>query len=253
MPARHHFDLLRKFHVSAMGDKLREIVGDQRYDPLTFEEKMELVIDAEEDARESRKVSRLVGEAALANPSACVEETGYLPERGLSKDRILRLADCGWVDEHRVVVVISASGRGKSYVAQAIGVAACRLHHHVSYARLADLFDGLNRARAQGGTAYYELMDHYKGVELLVLDDFLASPAGPENSVDLHEIIVARDSRRATVVASPIEPNEWYLQIDGPVMADAIPDRLAKGSTYIDIAGPNMREYYAKKGAGASL
>lgn len=246
MLTQHHFDLLRKFRVSAMGEKLRETVGDQRHGSLTFEEKIEIAIDAEEDARESRKVSKLVGEAAFPNPSACVEEIEYLPERKLSKDRIQRLAECGWIGRGQVVVVISASGRGKSYVAQAIGVAACRPRHHVRYARLADLFDDLNRARARGGTAYYELMDYYKGIELLVLDDFLASPAGLENSVDLHEAIVARDKRRATVVASAIEPNEWYLQIDGPIMADAILNRLAKGSTYIDIAGPNMREYYAK-------
>lgn len=252
MLTQRHFDLLRKFHVSAMGEKLREIVEDQRYDSPAFEEKFELVIDAEEDARESRKVSKLVDAAAFPNPSACVEEIEYLPDRGLSKDRIQRLAECGWVGKGQVVVVISASGRGKSYVAQAIGIAACRLHHRVRYARLADLFDDPDRARALGGSAYYERMDHYKGVELLVLDDFLASAAGPENSVDLHETVVARDSKRATVVASPIEPEEWYLQIDGPVMADAIPDRIAKGSTFIDIAGPNMREYYAKKKAEAS-
>lgn len=51
-------------------------------------------------------------------------------------------------------------------------------------------------------------------------------------------------------MASPIEPNEWHLHIEGPNMSGAILNRLAKGSAHMDVAGPDMRECYAEKGTG---
>ena len=65
--------------------------------------------------------------------------------------------------------------------------------------------------------------------------------------MDLFEIMEAREGRAATLIASQLEPNEWYLRIEGELMADSILNRIATGSRYIDLDGPNMREYFAKK------
>ena len=65
----------------------------------------------------------------------------------------------------------------------------------------------------------------------------------------LFEVMEAREGRRATVIASQLEPNEWYLRIEGELMADSILNRIATGARYVDLDGPNMREYFAKRRA----
>ena len=47
MLTEEHFDMLTKFRVRAMGDKLREMVEDDSYDRYSFEERMEMLIEAE--------------------------------------------------------------------------------------------------------------------------------------------------------------------------------------------------------------
>jgi hypothetical protein len=47
MLTEEHFDLFRQFRIKAMGDKCREMVDDPAYDGLTFEERMEVLLDAE--------------------------------------------------------------------------------------------------------------------------------------------------------------------------------------------------------------
>ena len=126
MLTEEDFDLFRQFRVKAMGDKLREMVDDPSYDDLTFEERMKALLDAEAAARRDRKVAKLVREARFKDPSACVEDVLYLPKRKLSKDRVLRWAECGWVEDRETMVVISKSGCGKSFLVQALGNAACR-------------------------------------------------------------------------------------------------------------------------------
>lgn len=247
MLTEEHFDLFRQFRIKAMGDKLREMVDDASYDKFTFEEKVGMLLDAESSARRDRKVAKYVKQAGFKTPSACIEDVVYLPDRTLNKDRIARYAGCEWVERCEVMIIISKTGGGKSFLCQALGNAACRKLIRVRYTRLAGICEDLNRARAAGDGSYYELMDELKTVPLLIIDDFMTTPIATQNAVDLFEIMEAREKLCATLIASQLEPNEWYLRIEGELMADSILNRIATGARYIDLEGPNMREYFAKK------
>ena len=107
--------------------------------------------------------------------------------------------------------------------------------------------EDLNRCRAAADGSYYQHMDAYKTVQLLIVDDFMTTPIATQNAVDLFEIMEAREGRAATLIASQLEPNEWYLRIEGELMADSILNRVATGARYVDLDGPNMREYFAKQ------
>jgi DNA replication protein DnaC len=246
MLTEEDFKKFTKFKVAAMGEKLREMVDDPTYDSKTFEEKMKELIDTEVAARETRRIIKLNKQARFKVTGACVEDIVYLPERKLSKDRITRYAECKWVKDNEVLVVISKSGCGKSYLIQALGNAACRKLMGVRYTRLADICNDLNLARLAGSGSYYEKIDFYKMVKLLIVDDFLTTPITTENAIDLFEIMEAREGRASTLIASQLEPEEWYLRINGELMADSILNRIATGARYIDLDGPNMREHFAE-------
>ena len=228
-----------------MGDRLREMVDDPSCDEMTFEERVRVLLDAEASARRDRKVAKLVREARFKLPSACVEDVLYLQGRKLSKDRVLRWAECSWVEDCEVMVIISKTGCGKSYLSQALGNAACGRLIPTRYVRLADMFDELDRARVIGDGSYYQRMDALKSVQLLILDDFMTTPIATQSAVELFEVTGSREGRKATIVASQLEPNEWYLRIEGELMADSILNRIATGARYVDLDGPNMREYMA--------
>lgn len=247
MLTEEHFELFKQFRIKAMGDKLREMVDDASYDAYTFEQKMEMLLEAESSARRDRKVAKYVKQAGFKTPSACVEDVVYLPDRTLNKDRIARYAGCEWVENCEVMVIISKTGGGKSFLCQAFGNAACRKLIEVRYTRLAGICERLDRARAAADGSYYEVMDELKTIPLLIVDDFMTTPITTQNAVDLFEIMEARENRCATLIASQLEPNEWYLRIEGELMADSILNRIATGARYIDLEGPNMRDYFAKK------
>ena len=249
MLTEEHFELFKQFRIKAMGDKLREMIDDASYDKFTFEEKVEMLLDAESTARRDRKVAKYVKQAGFKTPSACVEDVVYLSDRTLSKDRIMRYAGCEWVENCEVMVIISKTGCGKSYLCQAFGNAACRKLIEVRYTRLAGICEDLDRARAAADGSYYELMDELKTIPLLIVDDFMTTPITTQNAVDLFEIMEARENLCATLIASQLEPNEWYLRIEGELMADSILNRIATGARYVDRDGPNMREYFAKRKA----
>ena len=73
MLTEEHFELFKQFRIKAMGDKLREMIDDASYDGFTFEEKMEMLLEAESSARRDRKVAKYVKQAGFKTPSACIE------------------------------------------------------------------------------------------------------------------------------------------------------------------------------------
>ena len=139
------FELLARWRIRAFGQKLREICMDEGMDSLTFEEKVGLCIEAERTAREDRKIQKAVRAARFKLPGACIEDIAYLPDRTLGRDRIARLASCAWIAANENLVILSESGGGKSYVAQALGNAACRKLLTVRYVRLNDMCRELER------------------------------------------------------------------------------------------------------------
>lgn len=245
VPTEGGFAESAAFRVRAMGQGPREVCGDESHGSWALEEKARETIDAEEAARQARKAARLVGEARFREPAACVEGITHMPERKLGKDRVARLAERSWVGDDEVLVAISKTGCGESLVAQAIGSAARGRLQPTRYVRPADPCAEPNRARLAKGGACLQLMDRLKSIKLPVIDDFLTTPIGTASSVDPFEIPEAREGGRATMIASRLGPNEWYLRTGGELVADSTLGRVASACRCLDIDGPNMRKWIA--------
>ena len=138
--------------------------------------------------------------AEFGIPSAAMEEIEYHEDRKLDKAQLLRLASCKYIDEGHHVVLEGASGNGKTYIACALGNAACRRMKTVRYIRMPELLDELNIARSNGSLK--KLMKAYKKVELLILDEWLIRPLTSQESYDLLEIAESRSSRSTIFVLS---------------------------------------------------
>ena len=141
------------------------------------------------------------------------------------------------------MIILGATGSGKTYLACALGMAASRSFYPVQYIRLPDLLAELAIARGDG--SYRKVMKQYKQVKLLVLDEWLLFPLKESESRDLREIVEARHKRASTIFCSQFDVAGWHLKIGEPTLADAICDRIVHDSYTIVIQGDSMRK---KKG-----
>jgi len=248
MISEEQIQKLISFRVRAFAERLQELCADDGISDLSLEELFEELIETEEIARTNRKIAKLNRLAKFSMPEACMEDIIYLPERKLDKDCMKRLSAGRYIEECDHVAVISKTGCGKSYVIQALGNAACRQGHSVRYIRHADLCRELNTARVNGD--YYDVLDSFRKVRLLILDDFFAEATSDTNITDIFEIIQAREDKGSLILASQAEPEQWHLQIKVKIKADAIIDRIVHRCKYIDLEDFNMRKYLAKQRRG---
>ena len=110
--------------------------------------------------RQSNKLNRFIRNAHFAIPSATVEGIEYHEDRKLDKAQMLRFATCKYIDEGHHIILKGASGNGKTYIACAMGNAACRRFKKVQYVRMPELLDELSIARS-GGTLK-KVLESYK-------------------------------------------------------------------------------------------
>ena len=67
-------------------------------------------------------------------------------------------------------------------------------------------------------------------VGVLVLDDFLLTPAPVEACRDLLEVVEDRSGLRSTVVASQLPVDKWHPSMADPTLADAVLDRVCQAA-----------------------
>jgi len=85
------------------------------------------------------------------------------------------------------IVLTGACGSGKTYLACAIGHAACLRDYRVRYYWLSRLFLELTQSKADG--TYSKLLKQLSRIDLLVLDDWDLGPLHASQRHDLMEIL----------------------------------------------------------------
>jgi DNA replication protein DnaC len=226
---------LNDMRLRAMADSLREQMKSPSFSSLSFEERFGLIIDAEWARRKNKQLDRLIKKATLKFPYACAEDIEYHADRRLDQAQLLRLSTCNFVHEKHNVIIMGASGAGKTYLGCALGISSCRNLFTTKYIRLPELLTDLAIARGDG--TYKKVIAQYKKVSLLVFDEWLLVPLTMTESRDLLEIIEARHQHASTIFISQFAPAGWHEKINESTIADAILDRIVHNSYEILIDG----------------
>lgn len=103
--------------------------------------------------RKNNRLKRLIRSAELEQPDASIAAIDYQSGRKLNKTLISRLATCKYITEYRNIFITGATGSGKTYMACAFGMEACKHYYSVKYVRLPDLLLDLQAARDNGAFA----------------------------------------------------------------------------------------------------
>jgi len=226
---------LRELQLDTVAEVLRNQGRDPAFAALSFEERLGLLIDAEWSARRSRKLTRLIRTAQFHLPNACVEDIEYLPDRKLDSSLVSRLATCAYVQDKHNIIILGATGAGKTYLGCAFGIAACRHFLRVKYVRLPVLLNELAVARSTG--SYQKIMKQCKRADLLILDEWLLHQLKENEARDVLEIVEARHQKGSTIFLSQFAPAGWQAKIGEGTLAEAILYRIVHDSYEIFIDG----------------
>lgn len=232
---------LTELRLRPMARAFREQLGDPAMAGISFEDRFGMLVDRQWTDRKNGHINRLIKAATFKFPGACIENITYHPDRKLNKEQISMLATGKYISGKNNIIVMGASGAGKSYIGCALGISACRQLVKTRYIRLPELLDELFIARGEG--TYKKTLASYKKYPLLIFDEWLLSPLSDGQTADLFEIIESRYGEASTIFIAQAAPAGWYQMIGEGRIADAILDRIVHNSHEILIEGDvSMRE-----------
>lgn len=207
---------------------------------LSFEDRLSRMIEQETIERANARLAQRLRWAKLPIKNACLEDLDTRTPRGIDKGQLTHLTDLGWIKERLNLLVTGPTGVGKSFIASAIGNAACRADHSVRCFRLPRLIEELARyAALQKRSA---LLKQIARAHLLIIDDLGLTPLTEETVRDLLEILDDRYDRSSTLITSQLPVDQWHAYLGDRTVADAILDRLVHNAYRIDLKGESMRK-----------
>jgi len=153
-------DMAKAFRVQMQDNTLKD---------MSFEDRFGLLVDAQWAQRKSNRIATLKKKATFKFPHACMENVDFSADRKMNRELLLELSQCKYIRDKRNILIMGAAGAGKTYLSNALGVAACRQLYKVKYIRMPELLVDMNIARGDG--SYKDLMTSYKKLQLLILDE----------------------------------------------------------------------------------
>jgi DNA replication protein DnaC len=237
---------MRAMKFISMADDFNSQILNKNYEQMSFEERFGIIIDNEWTRRENNRLSRLIKNANYSIKSACLENLDY-SSRDIDRKLITRLSDCNYIFEQRNIVLLGPTGGGKTYLANALGIAASRKKLSVRYYKTTDLLTELAILSADP-MERRRFLNKLTKISLLILDEWLLFPLTDMETKDLFSLIDERSNYGAVIICSQFEMKGWFEKIGDVAVADAIIDRInAKSYTIKLEPKDSMRIFVAKK------
>lgn len=236
-------DQMRDLRLTAMAEALTRQLEQPRLHDLGFEDRLGMLIDHEWTERQSRKLKRLVRSAGLPE-AANLEALDFRSTRGLDKSMVASLASCEWVRRQQNLIILGATGAGKTWLACAFANQVCRAKFVVKFYRASDLFSDIAVATLDGSLPKLKLA--LAKPSLLLIDDL---GVGEMTSGIAHVLLDIVDRRMRTgslLVTSQYPPEQWHSMFPDPTVADAILDRIVHQAHRINLKGESMRKTLAR-------
>ncbi len=189
--------VLRRLKLSGLCPTLPDRVAYARKAKLPELEFLELVLQDEIDRRNAKNVSVRLEQAGFEDEQT-LEGFDWNAPVTFDRDRVRDLFSLGFLERQEDVIFVGPVGVGKTFLACALGHAACRAGRRVLFLRADRMFHLLHQSRADLSTE--KVFRQLLAPDLLIVDDFALRRLTSEQSNDLYEVLLERHRRASTIV-----------------------------------------------------
>jgi DNA replication protein DnaC len=200
---------------------------------------LELLLQDEIDRRDHKNLTLRLDRAGFEEEQT-LESFDWEAPVTFDRDRVRDLFSLGFIERQEDVVFLGPVGVGKTFLACALGHAACRAGRDVLFLRADHLLQALHQARADHSTE--KVFRRLLAPDVLIVDDFGLRRLDPEQSSDLYEVVLERHRRASTIVTSNRTIDEWIPLFDDPILAQSAIDRLAHNAYQVVLEGESYRK-----------
>jgi len=232
---------LKALTLSSMARNLEGLLRQAKETGTGYDEFLLDLTRAELQARAESRLNRLIKESRfpLLKPMETFD-LAAVPDLDI---RLLRdLAGGGYIQEHRNIIFLGRSGTGKTHMATALGVEACKQSLRTRFVTCYGLVNELVEARRE--IALQRLVQKYVRYDLLIMDELGYVPFSKEGSELLFQVLAERHEKGSVIITTNLGFADWTRVFGDPTMTAALLDRLTHKAHIINC---NWESYRLKQ------
>jgi DNA replication protein DnaC len=199
---------------------------------------LEALLAMECEERDRHAIENRIRDAQLPRVKT-LEEFDFAQAPRIPAARIRQLAEGGYIERHEPVVLIGDCGTGKSHLASALCLAACRQKRRVRFTTAAALVNEL--VEAKQNNQIRKMMARWQKYELIALDEVGYVPLADIGAEFLFQVISERAERAAIIVTTNLPFSEWTTVFPNPRLCKALLDRITDRAHIIETGTESFR------------
>lgn len=238
---KHYLKLLRLPTMERECEKVASRAASENLDHLAF---LLQLIELEMIQREQRASERRLKAAKFAYHKS-LDEFDFASQPSLKKLLVLELMRGDYLDARENILLVGASGTGKTHIATALGIAACGQGKRVRFFRVTELITLLMEAREERQLLRFRTQ--LAKQDLLILDELGYVPASKAGAELLFDIISTAYERQSLIVTSNLPFESWTEVLGSERLTGATLDRLTHRCHILETRGESYRLKDAKR------
>ena len=175
-----------------------------------------------------------------------ISEFDFTAQPTINRPLVLDLMRCEYIDSRENVLLIGASGTGKTHLATALAVEACSPGKRVRFYRVTELVTQLLEAREERQLS--RLRSQLSKLDLLVLDELGYVPMGKVGAELLFDVMQPAYERTSVIVTTNLPFEQWTEVLGSERLTGATLDRLTHRCQIVETGGESYRLKDARRG-----
>jgi DNA replication protein DnaC len=229
---------LKALRLPTVLREYQRTAADAATEGLDYEAYLLRLLQFEISDREARSFQRLLKLARLPAKKTIAEfDFTRLPD--LEPLTVHRLGGCDFVTKAENLLLVGSSGTGKTHLATAIAVEACRRKYSVRFFTVSQLVEALMEAKSE--RALGRMRASLKKVDLLVLDELGFVPLPASGAELLFDIVSDRYEKASIVITTNLPFEEWISVLASEPLTHAMLDRLTHHVHILEMNGRSYR------------
>ena len=214
---------LKQLRLPTIGAEFEKLAREAAAANEGYEQYLLRLTELEVAARASNAVQARIRAAGFPVPKD-FDTFDFTAVPHLSKPKVLELARGEWIEKRSNVCLLGSPGTGKTHVATALGLAACRQGKRVRFFTAAALVTQLEEAQKR--YQLDRLLLQLDRADLLICDELGYLSFSRTGAELLFQVFADRYERRSLLVTSNLAFSEWGQIFQGERMTAALLDRL---------------------------
>lgn len=227
---------LRLHKILEIGDEEIQRADQQQ---IPYQELLVRLARAQWHANQERALEWRIQNARL--PERWTLETfPFKKQTAVNRRQIQTLAALDFIPKAENLIFIGPTGVGKTGLASSLLLKALQNGYRGRFIKAQDLFDEMYASLADRTSL--KLIRQLARLDVLLVDEMGYLNLRPEQTNVFFRLMEERYRRKATMITTNLEYDEWHQFLGNRSMVDALLSRLRHQCHTIRIDGPSLRE-----------